>query len=495
LQPPFIKLNKTQLLFLVILIEGYVVLACELLAIRELIPFVGSGTETISIVISAVLLPLAIGYHRGGQAFKHSYHKARRKSRKRLSVRKLLLKNILSSLVILTLGLSYVFMEIFFSVLDATGIRHRLLQTPIYSALFLVTPVYLLGQTVPLISNYFSRRKLSEITGRMLFFSTTGSFLGSVFSTIVLMTFIGVHNTVIVTLGLLCLLCILLADRKFNYEIVCCAFIFGLLFLMNNNATMRAFGIVSNNAYNMASLVPIKDDEAMILNLNRSASSKLSKDPSKNFKYWKYIQEHFIVPISDEKNPPRDILILGAGGFTLGLNDKHNHYIFVDIDKALKEVSEKYFLPEKLSANKHFEVSSARAFLRHHDGRYDLIVLDLFTNIIAIPAESTTQDFLLDVKKLLKPDGIVIANIVMSPAFRDKFSVRYNNTFASVFPSYTRQVMDDFAPWPGTPVKKDGPKAIQQGMSNILYIYYNNPLTEDRTIYTDDKNTYSLDRN
>jgi hypothetical protein len=38
-------MSKTRLFFLVILIEGYVVLACELLAIRQLIPFVGSGTE------------------------------------------------------------------------------------------------------------------------------------------------------------------------------------------------------------------------------------------------------------------------------------------------------------------------------------------------------------------------------------------------------------------------------------------------------------------
>lgn len=75
-------MNKTQLLFLVILIEGYVVLATELLAIRTLIPFIGSGTETISIIISAVLLPLAFGYHVGGNAFKKTYAKAKVKNKK-----------------------------------------------------------------------------------------------------------------------------------------------------------------------------------------------------------------------------------------------------------------------------------------------------------------------------------------------------------------------------------------------------------------------------
>src|SRR5690606_5042351 len=163
--------------------------------------------------ISAVLLPLAIGYHFGGTAYARVFARAQKRFGKAPSVRRLLLKNMLIALSILTLGLSYPFMEWFFGQLSSSGIEHRLAQAACYSALFLVWPIFLLGQTVPLISNYFSRRRLSEITGRMLFFSTAGSFLGSVFSTIVLMMVIGVHNTVIVTLALLCGLILLLARR------------------------------------------------------------------------------------------------------------------------------------------------------------------------------------------------------------------------------------------------------------------------------------------
>jgi hypothetical protein len=52
----------------VILTEGYILLSSELLAIRLSIPFVGSGTDTISIIIAAVLLPLAFGYYQGGKS-------------------------------------------------------------------------------------------------------------------------------------------------------------------------------------------------------------------------------------------------------------------------------------------------------------------------------------------------------------------------------------------------------------------------------------------
>jgi len=466
-------MNKTQLLFLIILVEGYVVLACELLAIRELIPFVGSGTDVVSITISAVLLPLAVGYHWGGHAYK----------KQALSIRKILLKNMLWALAILTLGLSYAFMELFFSLLIKAGISHRLWQTAMYVSLFLVVPVFLLGQTVPLISNYFSRRKLSEITGKMLFFSTTGSFLGSVFSTLVLMTYIGVHYTVIITLTLLAALVLLLSKRPMRKELLFCAASVFILFWLNSPGTMQRSHIVSDNAYNTIRVFDRPQQEAKILDINRSNSSKISKDEKYMFPYWKYIENTFIAPISKPGNAPRDMLIIGAGGFTIGVNDTVNRYIYVDIDPDLKRIAEIHFLPDPLTPNKQSVTASARAFVHSDTKQYDFILLDAFTNIYSIPMECTTREFLLDVKKLLKPDGIVVANVIMDPRFGDAFSVRYDNTFASVFPSYSRQIIGTYAAWPG-----------KISSNNVLYIYFHHGLADDNTVYTDDKNTYSLDR-
>ena len=64
--------NKTNLsltgsiLLFVLFIEGYIVLSYELLALRLVMPMAGAGAQTASIVIAAVLLPLAFGYHAGG---------------------------------------------------------------------------------------------------------------------------------------------------------------------------------------------------------------------------------------------------------------------------------------------------------------------------------------------------------------------------------------------------------------------------------------------
>jgi hypothetical protein len=235
--------------------------------------------------------------------------------------------------------------------------------------------------------------------------------------------------------------------------------------------------------------VPKKDEK--IFAINRSISSQIGKKPESRFPYIAYIDDNFIFSMLKVVHEPKDILIIGAGGFTIGLLDKYNNYTFIDIDKDLKNVAEKYFLPDKLSPNKKFIASSARAFVHSNDKKYDLIVIDTYTNMLSIPMETVTRGFLLDVKSRLKDDGIVVANVISSPTFSDKFSVRYHNTFASVFPVFSRQIVEHSVTGNNGLWHDD---TVNEGLANVLYIYFGNKLVNDDTIYTDDKNSYSIDR-
>lgn len=475
------------MLFLVIFIEGYVVLASELLAIRLMIPFVGSGTETISIIISAVLLPLAIGYHIGGMSYQRSFAKRSRFGKPQRSVRSILQSNIVISLTIFVFSLSYVFLELFFEFISSHGITNRLAQTSIYCLLFIVPPVYLLGKTVPLVSHYFSQQRLSEITGKMLFFSTTGSFFGSVFSTIVLMTYAGVNVTVIVTLTMLALISLLLGRKILTIHNALLIPILGLLLTFNSNSAMKNANIVSSNAYNTVQIVyPPEGTPSKLLVLNRSKSSIVSSDPNDRFPYIAYIEDNFIAPLNIATGAPRDILVLGAGGFTLGLYDTVNNYTFVDIDPSLKEVAETNFLPGSLAKNKHFVPASARAFLHSENKKYDLIIIDTYTNAISIPMETTTREFFLEAKGHLRNSGILIANIICSPTFSDTFTVRYHNTFSSVFPTSTRQIIALPDPW-------NDMETPHHSSVNVIYTYYSTVASGDTAIYTDLKNSFSFD--
>ncbi len=458
----------TAFLYATVFIEGYVVLAVELLAIRLLLPFVGSGTEIVAIVVGGVLLPLAAGYHVGGT-------RARR-----MPIRRLLLRNMLLALGILVFGLSDLFLEALFGQFESWSLP-RLWQTTCYVALFLTVPVFLLAQTVPLVSHFFRGSALSHHTGRMLFLSTAGSFFGSIFSTLWLMNWIGVHATSIVTLALLTLLGLALCCRHHWRSAVLALTLLALAVALNHPDTVRSRAIFSANSYNTVRVVDAPGEpQNRLLQVNRSNSSKYAERVDERFAYVAYIERYFIAALS-ESPTPRRILVLGAGGFTMGQDDTRNQYVYVDIDPALKTVAEKYFLKKPLRDNQQFVPLSARAFLRQDTGLYDLIVIDTYSHVYSLPAETTTVEFLEAARRRLTPDGVLVVNLVANARFADRFSRRYDNTFAHVFPHYTRQVIGPYNPWETTP-----------GLSNLLYIYYAGPAANKH--YTDDWNPFSLDR-
>jgi predicted membrane-bound spermidine synthase len=315
----------------------------------------------------------------------------------------------------------------------------------------------------------------------MLFFSTTGSFFGSVISTIVLMAFIGVHNTVIITLALITFLIFFISPRLLMPANVKAIALLALAWLFNNNDAMHQFHIVADTPYSTITMHKMDGTSDVILSINNSMSSKYSANPDRRFAYIHYIETHYINTMNAAA--PKNILILGAGGFTVGFEDTRNHYTFVDIDPELKTVAEMHLLPHPLPPNKEFISTSARSFLHRATQKYDLIMIDLYSNRLSIPMEAITKEFLIEARRVLAPEGILIGNIISSPTLQDKFSVRYYRTFASVFPVFDRQIIGNFDGW-----------SQANNPVNTLYIYYNNRFLQDETIYTDDKNTYSFDQ-
>lgn len=479
------RISKLLFLFLVIFLEGYVVLSAELLTIRQIIPYTGSGTDTVSIIIAAVLMPMAVGYFAGGNF----------KPRQNFRVRKKLLRNIMIATLFLLPGLSYLFIDIFFTTLNTNGLNDRLINTAIYATLFMVIPVYLLAQTIPLASHYLKKETLSYATGRMLFFSTLGSFMGAIFSTLVLMNYLGVHHTASITIICLCLLYILLSHKRRFANVMPMVIIAGLALIINSGKVMESQDIVENNQYNTIKILEMEHGATRILSLNNNFSSKhidesLLANPEEDIdkvsgKYVNYINQNFIAPIR-ENGPVKSILVIGAGGFTVGLHDAKNDYMFIDIDDSLKDISEKYFLKRELQPNKIFEAIPARAFLKkaiHEEKQYDLIVIDAYQGNFSLPEHLVTKEFYEDVKKVTKDDGIVIGNYLLSPNFSDRLSLHVDNTLRQVFPNIGKQILRDYNGW------DDNPKAT----ANMLYIYYKKVEGHDG-VYTDNKNQAAYDR-
>ncbi|MGQ0527943.1 MAG: fused MFS/spermidine synthase [Alphaproteobacteria bacterium] len=469
--------NRTFLLFLVIILEGYVVLSTELLAIRQSISFVGSGTDTVSILIAAILMPLAFGYYAGGR-FRPDPSKRWKKS-----VRSKLLFNLCASLAVLIFGLSYFPLTSFFFTLIDSGIEHRLALTAIYAALFLVVPVFLLGQTIPLVSHYFSKEKLAEITGRMLFFSTLGSFMGAVFSTLVLMATIGVHNTVSTNFIILAGLIFLLSKDK-KAEVVICGvtLMFGGI-LMNSPHIMRVFHIVSDNQYNTTMVIENPNGDRHLVT-NNNASSKYNPGTGDRHDYIEFAEEQAIGPILNSA-APKNVLVIGAGAFTFGVDDTTNHYDYVDIDPALKDISEDFILGQSLTGNKTFHPVEARAYLRSAKIKYDVVLLDAYLGNYSIPEHLVTREFFRQVRDVMNEGGVVVTNFIVSPNFNNAFSQRIDATFRSVFPYMSRHAIGNrYDAW------NEDPDAVD----NVVYIARKNADDFSQGIYTDDKNTIFYDK-
>lgn len=112
---------------------------------------------------------------------------------------------------------------------------------------------------------------------------------------------------------------------------------------------------------------------------------------------------------------PRSILVAGLGGgsipriFSDLLPDASIDV--VELDPAMVGVAKKYFMFEE-TANMRVHEDDARAFIRRaglQGSQYDYIVLDAFDDDV-IPSHLCTAEFLEEVKRILSPGGVLVAN-------------------------------------------------------------------------------------
>jgi spermidine synthase len=137
------------------------------------------------------------------------------------------------------------------------------------------------------------------------------------------------------------------------------------------------------------------------------------------------------------KPAPRSVLIVGLGGGTIprALVDTlpEVQIDIVEIDPAVVRVARDYFdFAESNRVRVH--VADGRVYVKRalrEDRRYDLIMLDAFDHEY-IPEHLLTREFLVEVKSLLAPDGVLAANTFSG----SRLYHHESNTYAAVFPRF-----------------------------------------------------------
>lgn len=411
-------LPLTLILPFIILVEGFVSIAVEILTIRQLLPVAGGSVLVTSIIIGIFLLFLALGYQRGGRLLTHPQQVLRR--------------NFFISALWLGIGLSYLFVALFFQFIE------KIMGPPIiypliaYLLLIIAPLTYLLGQTIPITMNMVKQNQSAGVIGgSALSLSTIGSFFGATLTTLVLMYYFGVAWTIFINFILLSLLVLALAEKYTDIVItivfsIACAW---LIYLANVAIENQSF--VLTNSYANYQILDSSNSSLhpgeKILMINDSASSYIDQ---KN-KSSPYIEAIKKILFYDLKLRHADILVLGAGGFSLSAENVFNNRLtYVDIDPQIKSVSQHYFTP---SAPQHLIADDARHYLKNTKQLFQAIVVDVYSDVKTIPSHLLTREYMADIQKRLAPNGIVIFNIIANPLLADPYSKHIDNTIRFVF--------------------------------------------------------------
>lgn len=121
-----------------------------------------------------------------------------------------------------------------------------------------------------------------------------------------------------------------------------------------------------------------------------------------------------LIGLALSRKPPQRILVVGLGGGSLPVF-LHRAYPevridVVEIDPEVVRVAKRYFDVAE-DARLRIHIDDGRRFIEQSAAAsYDIVILDAF-GAKEVPAHLSTQEFLLSVRRLLRPDGVSVSNI------------------------------------------------------------------------------------
>ena len=317
-------------------------------------------------------------------------------------------------------------------------------------------------------TNLFNQQhRVSHISGRALFLSTIGSFLGALLTSLVIFQYLGVAWAVVINCILLFALILYISPKSYFSWLKILGLSASVIFiLLLNINTERDQFMLTNNYANYRVVESL--DFSRMLQINNSSSSFLTSD-KKSFPYIELIRR---ILFDELKLAHKTILVVGAGGFTLTAAGTHeNDVTYVDIDPQIKEIAESHFLKDKIQGK--FVGEDARSFLQNTRNTYDVILSDSYSHQNTIPQALLTAEYFQALSQHLKPQGFAIINIIGAPFFGNDYARIVFNTIHAVFP-YCAVIPLGY-----------------QHTANIIYICPKAQLTA--SIYRDDLNTSTLD--
>lgn len=398
------------LLFGMVFVEGFASLGAEIIALRRLVPHLGSAITVTAPTIGFFLLALALGYQAGGKVERNFLARVR--------------LNFLVAAALTGIGLAGPVVDALFEHVRPLPLAYLLFIAGV------VCPIaWLLGQTVPVLTNLLRHERAGARSGAALYWSTLGSFLGSLSLSLGVMQWLGVSAAVLMCAGVLLVLVPFLGDKDHHAlrrlplpALVALAAIGCNVILPQQIETAYA-------TYRVDPVTVPGTKDARVFRSNNSASSLI--DASEPPRYGHYIERLRAILLDEMNLRGRRILVLGGGGFTLSHREMSNDYVYVDIDPAIREIAEREFLRERIRGR--FVATDARRFVADTTERFDAIVVDVYSALTSIPAHLVTREFWRGTRAALAPDGVMLANLILDPRLATPYARNLLATIQSVY--------------------------------------------------------------
>ncbi|MEP6557565.1 MAG: fused MFS/spermidine synthase [Burkholderiales bacterium] len=411
---------------LVIFVEGFASLGIEIIALRRLVPQIGSSITVTAPTIALFLLALAAGYWSGGRIAQDFERRV--------------LRNFLAAALIAGVGLSSVVVEALFGTVQDPWLAYLLLM-----ALVVCPPAWLLAQTVPLLTNILPQRRVGAASGVALTASTAGSVLGAAVLALVVMQRLGVAAAVLLCAATLALVVLAAASRAGQRPLagIAALVLVGVtaVNLMPRSGTHETayadYRTVERQTVSLSDGLPGTDRTLIINNQLASQLGGARGADGSVPKRAAYVERLQQVLLQELQLADRRILVLGAGGFTLSLGDASNHYTYVDVDPAIQQIAERDFLGGPIAGE--FIAADARGFIRGTDQRFDAVVVDVYSAHAAMPAHLVTLEFWQSLRRPLTDGGTVLANLILDGPLASAFA---RNLLATIEEALGRCTVD-----------------------------------------------------
>lgn len=467
----------TFLIYIISFLEWFTTLSIEIIAIRNFTPIIWTNSISTSIILWIILLALSYGYYIW---WKNSKNKD---------------ETFLVNKIVFNLSIASFYYLFFTFAFDYFTITTILEKTWSYfwsillsSFILFFVPVFLASQTIPLLSELLKWDNTWEKMWKLLFFSTIGSFLWSLLTSIFLFSTIWVEksatlNSIILSSLAFILSIKLIKNLKFIYIFNIILLIFSITFILSPINLKENIIFKKANSYHNIIIYNNEDNSKKIFTQNSGFSSGIETETKQSF--FKYIIE---IKNQIIKEKYENIAIIWAAGFTLP--NELSEYDFVknidvvDVDSELKDISEKYFLEKNLSEKINFINFPSRYFLNKtikENKKYNAIIIDIYVWNSLAPQTLTLEFFNL----LTKVSDNIYINMITDKKLESDFSVNLMNTIKKSFWQVYYRDVNQYE------IENTKTNFVITNKNITWYNEYNSNKTAN--LYLDDKNTIELD--